>query len=481
MKGQKGIQNQVRQEIDSNRNLSLAFRFAEGEEKSRIEDFKRTLFEKLQKKVVEAQKQEEETRNRLKQKYEAFLKETDQKVQARNSSACAEREKAYQKACNLQQRAQTVQDYQTAIAAFESISGYQDVDQRVKQCQNSIAEIQETEREERERQEQQKKKDEERAAKKRKKTISIIVAVLLTAAALAAFVILVFTVILPQQKLNKAMELLDTGDYEVAYTLLDEIGDYETIASSKYDRAMEQINIGDYDSAILLLEGLHYKDSEEKVEKYYIDKYGYGQKEYKLINAQIGDSFVFGTYEQDNNTANGKENIEWIVLDKDGASLLLLSKYAIDCRKYHRITTSVTWEKCSLRKWLNETFRDEAFTQEEQAMIPTVMVSADENPKYSTSPGNSTQDQIFLLSILEANKYFSSNDERRCKPTAYAKAEGCTVNFINGDCSWWLRSPGATSSIAADVSGDGSVFLRGYSVTYGTDAVRPALWINLAS
>ena len=195
----------------------------------------------------------------------------------------------------------------------------------------------------------------------------------------------------------------------------------------------------------------------------------------------VGDIIAFGKYEQDNNPNNGKEETEWLVLAKENNQLLVFSKYALDYQKYNSIYTDVTWETCSLRKWLNDSFLNTAFSNDEQAMIPTVTVSADKNPDFNTDPGNATQDQVFLLSITEANKYFSSDSAWKCKPTEYAKAQGRYVNSNNSNCWWWLRSPGYNSCRAANVSSVGSVNSRGDYVNYGDDAVRPALWINLES
>ena len=134
-----------------------------------------------------------------------------------------------------------------------------------------------------------------------------------------------------------------------------------------------------------------------------------------------------------------------------------------------------------MRKWLNGTFLNAAFSESERAMIPSVTVSADKNPSYSTSPGNSTTDQVFLLSITEVNNYFSSNSARQCQGTAYCYAQGAYKAY-NGNCWWWLRSPGYDSNYAAYVDYDGSVDEDGYYVDHGDDyAVRPALWIDLGS
>ena len=197
-------------------------------------------------------------------------------------------------------------------------------------------------------------------------------------------------------------------------------------------------------------------------------------------NAEIGSYVVFGTYEQDNNSANGKEDIEWLVLAKEGNRLLVISRYALDCKQYNTESKAVTWENCSLRSWLNDSFLNTAFSAEEQAHIPTVTVSADKNPSYSTDPGRNTEDRAFLLSIAEAKQYFASDEARMCAPTTFAKANGCYVSD-NGSCWWWLRSPGNAASDAAIVYSVGSVIAIGYLVNYDLSAVRPALWIDLGS
>lgn len=108
-------------------------------------------------------------------------------------------------------------------------------------------------------------------------------------------------------------------------------------------------------------------------------------------------------------------------------------------------------------------------------------VSADENPEYSTNPGNITTDKVFLLSIAEVEKYFSSDSARQCKPTEYAVANGAYASSDNGNCWWWLRSLGPYQNRTASVYDDGSVYYRGYIVYYDGGCVRPALWINLDS
>lgn len=224
----------------------------------------------------------------------------------------------------------------------------------------------------------------------------------------------------------------------------------------------------------------HMSDSSETTkdnkESKIVDSYFYE----KLRDAKVGDYILFGTYEQDNNTSNGKEDIEWLVLEIKDGKALIISKYALDCQPYNRSYTDVTWETCTLREWLNNDFVNVAFSAEEQAIIPTVTVYADKNPEYSTNPGNATQDKIFLLSITEASKYFSTDSARQCEPTDYAVANGAG-KLWGGYSFWWLRSPGDRQSNAATVDYNGVIGERGCYVKYSCPAVRPALWIDLNS
>jgi hypothetical protein len=203
----------------------------------------------------------------------------------------------------------------------------------------------------------------------------------------------------------------------------------------------------------------------------------------KFSDAGVGDTITFGRYEQDNNTSNGKEEIEWRVLAKEGNKILVISEKAIDCQQYNTEYTEVTWETCTLRKWLNETFFKEAFSADEQKMIPETKVTADANPSYSTSPGNDTTDRVFLLSITEAEKYFGSNDDRMCVPTKHAIENGAWTSISykkdgEATCWWWLRSPGYDSYDTANVDDVGYIYYSGGSVDNSDGCARPALWIE---
>ena len=209
-----------------------------------------------------------------------------------------------------------------------------------------------------------------------------------------------------------------------------------------------------------------------------------------------GNIVTFGCYEQDNDTANGLEAIEWIVLDYDatGHRALLLSKYGLDAKPYNTEQEDITWEKCSLRAWLNGEFLHYAFSAEEQAAILTTTVNNSKSQgssKSITVVENYTQDQIFLLSYAEAKRYLGPSynnkvSERLAVPTMYAKAQGVWTNIsyhtADGErtVAWWLRSPGSRHGFAEIADVDGSLE-HNSPVEKDTNAVRPAFWFNLES
>ncbi len=196
-----------------------------------------------------------------------------------------------------------------------------------------------------------------------------------------------------------------------------------------------------------------------------------------------GAVVTLGRFEQDNDPDNGPETIEWMVLDtKDGKSLLV-SRYALDVRRYHEIYEDVTWENCSLRAWLNGEFFSSAFSGEEQRavlMTETDNSAAQGCSRFKTTGGSNTQDRVFLLSYAEAERYFAGDRARRCAPTAYALAKAPQTSYSREDrCLtglWWLRSPGNFQYRASVVYSGGAL-----NVTYVTKpsgCVRPALWLD---
>ncbi|MBR3356030.1 MAG: toll/interleukin-1 receptor domain-containing protein [Oscillospiraceae bacterium] len=196
-----------------------------------------------------------------------------------------------------------------------------------------------------------------------------------------------------------------------------------------------------------------------------------------LKTAAVGDVIEFGSYEQDNNTSNGAEPIQWIVLGKEGDHALVISKDALASKPFYSSSNTATWERSTVREWLNKDFVTEAFNEKEVDFICLSSVSADKNPDFISVAGNDTEDYVFLLSIEEVNKYFETEESRRCSATSYAKDHGVKVRN-DGYCSWWLRTSGNTDKWAAYVNQDGEINSRGANIKGSIYAVRPAMWIT---
>jgi len=158
---------------------------------------------------------------------------------------------------------------------------------------------------------------------------------------------------------------------------------------------------------------------------------------------------------------------EWRVSKVEKGRALLITEYVVEERPYHNPWETVTWETCTLRKYLNAEFF-EAFSAEEQAMILKSDIKNPDNEEFGTPGGCVTKDKVFLISLQEADEYFVDDDDR----------SACDEK--KGTHYWWLRSPGRDSSIASGVFQSGSVDNFGAYVTDDC-GVRPALWLDLSS
>lgn len=210
-----------------------------------------------------------------------------------------------------------------------------------------------------------------------------------------------------------------------------------------------------------------------------------------ISDIAIGEYVTFGSYEQDADFDNGPEPIEWMVLDHQDGRTLLLAKYGLDASWYHvESADDVTWENCKLRSWLNTDFYNTAFNDTEKDLIVQI---TNENPDgtafwensgrevYSSIGGNDTQDNVFLLSLYEAQTYLGlttdGNSDCRTTATLYAESQGA---YAPGkECWWWLRSPGSDICHAAVVKDSGSALGEFVYHEYKeTPAVRPAIWVG---
>ncbi|MCL1986358.1 MAG: DUF6273 domain-containing protein [Firmicutes bacterium] len=173
-------------------------------------------------------------------------------------------------------------------------------------------------------------------------------------------------------------------------------------------------------------------------------------------------------------------NYEWRILDIQNNQALLLSNLILEKHPYNIKDTSVTWEDCSLRYYLNTDFYNKL---SDKSQIAQKNIVNDDNPKYGTSGGNNTTDYIFLLSLEEVTNYFGNgkSDMSTLKSNGFINDKNNNKRIARDTSGaaawWWLRSPGYDSDYAAYVYNDGPVLAIGNVSVVG--GVRPALWLNL--
>lgn len=409
-----------------------------------------------------------------------------------------DREAIYRTACAKMRGIRNAGMQQEAIDLLKTISGYADADERIALCEQRIKALQE--------QENAARIETEHTAKKRRTAAVIALSAL---AFCAVGTVLLFTVILPAVRYGRAKALYEAGRYADAIAAFEAMDGYRDsdarIMDCRYGLAGDLYAAGVYDEAAAAFAALDgYRDSAERVEAcgaaaveqtyaaaialreagradeaypMLLALNGYRDSEqqaagiyeaYKaarLKSAAVGETVLFGAYEQDNDPENGKEDIEWIVLARENGRILAVSRYALDCQQYSSSLYAVSWETCSCKRWLNTTFLNDAFSADEQEKL------------------NGAAEKVFLLSQPEVYQYFGADEARRCIPTAYAIARGAKTSTSytvdgKGTCWWWLRWPYSSDWHAACVNIDGSVYHLDADLYLEYNAIRPAVWIE---
>lgn len=209
-------------------------------------------------------------------------------------------------------------------------------------------------------------------------------------------------------------------------------------------------------------------------------------RKWQYKTANIGSVVKLGRYEQDGNLNNGAEDIQWLVLAREGNNILLISKYSLLSSTYvewsaywdyskNNAELDITWANCVPRRVLNDIFYYEAFTEAEREKIILSTVVPDEDIDGGKNNEPNTQDHIFILSASEAIKYFQNDNTRKSNVTKYMLKSNEMKAYFS---EWWLRSSAERETCLLTVSGEGSIWKRGYAPTSEMD-IRPVLWLRV--
>lgn len=205
-----------------------------------------------------------------------------------------------------------------------------------------------------------------------------------------------------------------------------------------------------------------------------------------LSDAMPGQLVTLGRYEQDGDLSNGPEDLYWLVQERNGDELVLMSLYCLDVVPYHNEPGDITWEQSSVRAFLNSDFFDSAFDAAEQQRILTTTVVNAPNLIHETDGGSDTQDRVYLPSLEEIMRYF---EIPVTEETFFDQLYGCATPYViekgvwleipgSNRCWWWLRSPGGNPGNACEVGSAGYLSFNGTETVCTERAVRPMIRVK---
>lgn len=296
------------------------------------------------------------------------------------------------------------------------------------------------------------KEESDNKKKNKNKIIGISAACVAVVALVSALVVTL--VVIPTNKYNEAVTLRDSGSIDDAYEIFEELGNFKDCKELRneidYFRVDELLTSHSWEEAYLLLSKISgYKDSADIMKQLETDR-----PYLSILHAKNGDVVTLGEYEQDNNTSNGKEPIEWIVLHNEDGEVYLLSKYILDAQQFN--TTNV--KECSLDDWLKTTFSKTAFESVSDDIIT----------------------RVGILQEIDIDNYGMTKEQRIAEYTPYAMSQEPEYWSYDGGYLWWVIEDDLFNG-GGDISAP-VVLEDGRYGAYACDViekcgVRPAVWL----
>lgn len=204
------------------------------------------------------------------------------------------------------------------------------------------------------------------------------------------------------------------------------------------------------------------------------------------IRFEKGDQIRFGQFPQEK---NGEIRVvDWVVLDVTEDKAVLLSKKALiqsgycDADKAYGNNSIRLWKNSSAREICNKQFFEQAFSREEKKyIVPYSIESADDKA--------CCEDNVFLLSEKQVNKWMPSAESRRTEPSDYLVAHtNKTMAFIEQQgrkyAAWWLlpeenNDSGDTEIYPKAVWHSGDIQYHGRNIYHKDFTIRPAICVRL--
>lgn len=220
---------------------------------------------------------------------------------------------------------------------------------------------------------------------------------------------------------------------------------------------------------------------------------------------KIGQILEFGRYPQGSD--GGILPIKWRVLDINNKKALLLSVYGLEVKSYKNRYKKgdwgyTSWSKSGIRRWLNNDFYTQAFSDKETERIiasendNVIHVEYDRRPRIRTRHAVSTTDNVFLLSVSDVELYLGLKKNTKVEDLN-ANVEltemANTLSFSDKDL-YYLRLNKYTAVKVPWLLRDSERDLCGFysaeivsgnyigDCSYGSKfAICPAIWVDLST
>lgn len=379
--------------------------------------------------------------------------------------------RAYNTACS-KAKSNDIKTIKKAIDQFETLAseGYMDSEDQVSSAKRRLSEL------------------ESEANRKKKIAIRTVCIAIMIALALALIIVFVVLPAQKQEALNaaayqSAITKLDRGKYDDAKNAFKALGGYkdssklakeaeEKAAAAKeeenrqrYQQGVKYMEEAQYDDAFLVFSSLKdYSDSKSKADE------AKALRDIHPFSASIGSVVKFGKTEQDGNTSNGPEDIQWRILAKEGDSILVISCNVIDWRVYDSDQSNgVNFGSSELCAYLNGSFLSNSFSDSEKSHIidGITILDKDSISKYVDKSYMKASGTTYALSLRKSTGPGSTG------------TSGAMPWCVNTNVTGYMASSGYNDWHCMVVTENGSMsqFAGGSAIT-NPIGIRPAMWVT---
>ena len=216
---------------------------------------------------------------RCKKRIEKLEEEARQKAKIDKENAeIARKNREYDKAIGLM-KGENSNVYAQAMRIFQSLTGWKDSDSKKAECDRIIHELvakEKAEKAEREKAEDLARQKAEESARKTKLVLKIVTPIFIVC---IIFVVILTSVIIPNNKYNEAIKLMDAGEYKTAIARFEKLNGHKDskekiteckniLNENKYNDAFKKYNDGNMaESLPIFFEMIDYKDSKSIIKE----------------------------------------------------------------------------------------------------------------------------------------------------------------------------------------------------------------------